>query len=73
MNAAVLLIIAAVIFYLGFRIYGKYIAGIFEENDKNQTKILREAAAFFDISLLDHLIIAGDSYYSFADEGLMGF
>ncbi len=43
------------------------------ENDKNQTKILREAAAFFDISLLDHLIIAGDSYYSFADEGLMGF
>ena len=37
MNAAVLLIIAAVIFYLGFRIYGKYIAGIFEENDKNQT------------------------------------
>ncbi|NTW77963.1 MAG: carbon starvation protein A, partial [Syntrophaceae bacterium] len=37
MNAAVLLIIAAVIFYLGFRIYGKYIAGVFEENDKNET------------------------------------
>ncbi len=42
------------------------------ENDKNQTKLLKDAAAFFDISLLDHLIIAGDSYYSFADEGLMG-
>lgn len=42
------------------------------ENDKTQTKILKDAAAFFDISLLDHLIIAGDTYYSFADEGLMG-
>lgn len=42
------------------------------DNDKNQTKLLKDAAAFFDISLLDHLIIAGDSYYSFADEGLMG-
>lgn len=42
------------------------------ENDKNQTKLLKDAAAFFDISLLDHLIIAGDTYYSFADEGLMG-
>lgn len=42
------------------------------DNDKNQTKLLKDAAAFFDISLLDHLIIAGDTYYSFADEGLMG-
>jgi DNA repair protein RadC len=41
------------------------------DNDKHQTKVLKEAAAFFDISLLDHLVIAGDSYYSFADEGLM--
>ena len=41
------------------------------ENDKQQTKILKNAAAMFDISLIDHLIIAGDTYYSFADEGLM--
>ena len=41
------------------------------ENDKVQTKILKEAAALFDISLLDHLIIAGDEYFSFADDGII--
>lgn len=41
------------------------------ENDKTQTKILKNAAALFDISLLDHLIIAGDAYFSFADDGLL--
>ncbi len=41
------------------------------ENDKIQTKILKDAAALFDISLLDHLIIAGDSYFSFADDGMI--
>ncbi len=33
MNPAVLLIIAAVLFYLGYRFYAKYIAKVFEEND----------------------------------------
>lgn len=37
MNAAILLILAAFLFYLGYRIYGKYIAKVFEENDKNPT------------------------------------
>ncbi|MPN15856.1 hypothetical protein SDC9_163192 [bioreactor metagenome] len=41
------------------------------ENDKVQTRLLKEAAALFDISLLDHLIIAGDEYFSFADDGLI--
>ena len=41
------------------------------ENDKTQTRMLKEAASLFDISLLDHLIIAGDGYFSFADDGLM--
>ncbi len=41
------------------------------ENDKIQTKIVREAASFFDITLLDHLIIAGDTYFSFSDDGLI--
>lgn len=41
------------------------------EHDKLQTKLLKEAAALFDITLLDHLIIAGDDYFSFADGGLM--
>lgn len=41
------------------------------ENDKVQTKLLKEAASLFDISLLDHIIIAGDGYFSFADDGLL--
>lgn len=41
------------------------------ENDKVQTKILKDAASLFDITLLDHLIIAGDGYFSFADDGII--
>lgn len=41
------------------------------ENDKIQTKILKDAASLFDIALLDHLIIAGDKYFSFADDGMI--
>lgn len=41
------------------------------ESDKHQTRLLKEAASLFDISLLDHLIIAADGYFSFADEGLI--
>jgi DNA repair protein RadC len=41
------------------------------EQDKIQTKALREAANLFGISLLDHIIIAGDKYYSFANDGLL--
>lgn len=41
------------------------------ENDKVQTRLLKEAAGLFDISLLDHIIIAGDGYFSFADDGLL--
>ncbi len=36
--------------------------------DLSQTKALRDAAATLDICLVDHLIIAGRKYYSFADE-----
>ncbi len=35
------------------------------------TKKLSESAALMDISLLDHIIIAGEQYVSLADEGLM--
>ncbi len=41
------------------------------ENDKIQTKILKDAASLFDIALLDHIIIAGDGYFSFADDGMI--
>jgi len=39
--------------------------------DKKQTKILQDAAAFFDISILDHIIITRDKYYSFCDHNLL--
>jgi len=41
------------------------------ENDRALTKEVKEAAKFFDISLLDHLIVTSDGYYSFADEGIL--
>lgn len=37
--------------------------------DINITNKLKEAGRLLDISLLDHLIITKDGYYSFADEG----
>ena len=37
MNAAVLLIIAAVLFFLAYRFYARFIAKLFGENDKNPT------------------------------------
>lgn len=36
--------------------------------DINQTRNLRKALSACDISLLDHVVIADSSYYSFADE-----
>ena len=38
--------------------------------DINSTKQLQKVLKTCDISLLDHVIIAEDSYYSFADETL---
>ncbi|MBS0160177.1 MAG: hypothetical protein JSS26_16500 [Nitrospira sp.] len=37
--------------------------------DRVLTKRLREAADLFGIPLLDHLVLAEDRYYSFADQG----
>lgn len=39
--------------------------------DIRLTRQLKEAAKLMDIHLLDHLIIAEKSYYSFADEGIL--
>jgi DNA repair protein RadC len=30
---------------------------------------MRKAGEFLDLPILDHLIVAGDGYYSFADAG----
>ncbi len=39
--------------------------------DTQITKKLKEAAQWMDIALLDHIIVCGDRYYSFADEGII--
>ena len=41
------------------------------ESDIQLTKKLKEAGKNLEISVLDHIIIAGSSFYSFADEGLL--
>lgn len=39
--------------------------------DVELTHRMKKAAAFLDMSLLDHLIISTDAYYSFAGEGTL--
>lgn len=39
--------------------------------DEEQTRKIKEGAAFLDIKVLDHLIVTPDEYFSFADEGLL--
>lgn len=41
------------------------------QQDKELTRKLKEAARLMDITLLDHLIIGNNAYFSFADEGLL--
>lgn len=38
-------------------------------NDDAQTERLRKAAKLVDIKLLDHVVLADNDYYSYADEG----
>lgn len=37
--------------------------------DEQLTQKIKDAAAFFEIKVLDHLIISGEGYFSFADQG----
>jgi DNA repair protein RadC len=41
------------------------------ESDKQLTEKLKQAGKFLDLPLLDHVIIAENQYYSFADEGTL--
>jgi len=41
------------------------------QDDISITKKLKEAALAIDVSVHDHLIIAGNDVYSFADHGLI--
>ncbi|HBS89138.1 MAG TPA: DNA repair protein [Bacteroidales bacterium] len=41
------------------------------EQDTTLTRKIKEAGVIMDITLLDHLIITNEGYYSFADEGVI--
>jgi DNA repair protein RadC len=39
--------------------------------DEELTQKIKEAAKYFDIKVIDHIIVSEEGYYSFADEGLL--
>ena len=39
--------------------------------DQNLTEKIKQAAKYFDINVLDHIIVSNEGYYSFADEGAL--
>jgi DNA repair protein RadC len=39
--------------------------------DEELTNKIKEASRYFDIKVLDHVIVSEDGYYSFADEGIL--
>ncbi len=41
------------------------------QQDKELTQKLKKAAFYLDISVLDHVIVADNQYFSFADEGII--
>ncbi len=41
------------------------------EADKQLTRRIKEAGKLFDIAVNDHIIVAGDHYFSFADQGIL--
>lgn len=43
------------------------------EADKSMTTKVQEALKLLDVQVLDHVILTKSGYFSFADEGLMGY
>ena len=39
--------------------------------DEELTKKIKEAVKYFDIKLIDHIIVSDEGYYSFADDGVL--
>ncbi len=39
--------------------------------DEELTNKIKEAAKFFDIKVMDHIIVSEEGYFSFADEGII--
>ena len=58
---------------VGFLIVHNHPSGKLAPSDADRqiTRKIKEASKILDITLLDHLIITAESYYSFADEGIL--
>ncbi|MDP9229228.1 MAG: DNA repair protein RadC [Bacteroidota bacterium] len=41
------------------------------KQDEELTLKIKEAAKYFDIKVIDHIIVSEDGYFSFADEGIL--
>lgn len=41
------------------------------KSDEELTQKIKNAASYFDIRVIDHIIISEEGYYSFADEGIL--
>ena len=41
------------------------------KSDVDITQKIKQASSYFDIQVLDHIIVSEDGYFSFADEGIM--
>src|SRR3954451_9052253 len=39
--------------------------------DQELTNKIKEASSYFDIKVLDHIIVSDEGYYSFADDGML--
>lgn len=39
--------------------------------DEELTKKIKEAAGYFDIKIIDHIIVSEEGFYSFSDEGIL--
>jgi DNA repair protein RadC len=39
--------------------------------DEELTLKIKEAAKYFDIRVIDHIIVSEEGYYSFSDEGIL--
>jgi DNA repair protein RadC len=39
--------------------------------DEELTYKIKEAAKYFDIAVMDHIIVSEEGYYSFSDEGIL--
>jgi DNA repair protein RadC len=39
--------------------------------DEEITKKIKDAAGYFDIKIIDHIIVSEEGFYSFADEGIL--